>query len=79
MSRKLDAMTDRPPAADRSDAPDRYPGTPGWVKVAGVVLLVLLLLVGFVLVTGLGGPHGPQRHGASAAWAASLAASHVGW
>ena len=41
----------------RSDA-----GTPRWVKVAGVI--ALLLIVAFVLVTltGRGGGHGPGRH-----------------
>lgn len=39
-----------------------YPGTPRWVKVSGIVVGVLVLLVVIVLVTGLGGPHGPGRH-----------------
>jgi hypothetical protein len=39
------------------------PATPRWVKVLGIVGLVLLLLIAFILVTGLGGPHGPSRHG----------------
>ncbi len=49
-------MTDQPPS-------DRYPGTPGWVKAFAVIAVVLALLIGLALVTGLGGPHGPQRHG----------------
>ncbi len=36
--------------------------TPRWVKIIGIVALVLVLLVGIMLVTGLGGPHGPSRH-----------------
>jgi len=54
------------PIPDPTGRPDRYPGTPGWVKVVGVVAVLVGLFVAFALVTGLGGPHGPQRHGASA-------------
>ena len=39
-----------------------YPGTPRWVKVSAIIVIVLLLLVGIVLFTGIGGPHGPGRH-----------------
>jgi hypothetical protein len=63
-------MTAQPP-------PDRYPGTPGWVKALAVIAVVLALLIGLVLVTGLGGPHGPQRHGGALQSGASRAAS--GW
>ncbi|MCX6024560.1 MAG: hypothetical protein NTZ05_23075 [Chloroflexi bacterium] len=44
--------------------PDRGspPPTPRWVKVSGIVALVLILLVGIMLMTGLGGNHGPGRH-----------------
>jgi hypothetical protein len=43
--------------------PPRYPetGTPRWVKVAGIVALVLVAVVVVMLVTGRGG-HGPGRH-----------------
>ena len=44
-------MTDRP----------TYPGTPHWVKVSGIVTLVLVLLVVIVMVAS-GGNHGPGRH-----------------
>ena len=37
------------------------PGTPRWVKVFGVIALVVLLLFVILLVTGRGG-HGPARH-----------------
>ena len=53
------------PAPDPAGPRDRYPGTPGWVKVLGVVAVAVVLFVVFALLTGLGGPHGPQRHGAS--------------
>lgn len=36
--------------------------TPRWVKVLGIIALVVVLLVVVVLVTGLGGQHGPGRH-----------------
>jgi hypothetical protein len=39
-----------------------YPGAPRWVKVAGVLALVLILLAGILLVTGGPGRHGPARH-----------------
>lgn len=63
-------MADRPPDPDPGATPDRYPGTPGWVKALGIIAVVVVLLIGFILVTGLGGPHGPQRHGAGAPTAA---------
>jgi hypothetical protein len=64
-------MADRPahPGADGDSGPgpDRgstaaYPGTPRWVKVSGIVVLVLVLLVVVLMVAGVGGPHGPGRH-----------------
>jgi hypothetical protein len=63
-------MVDQPPDEDSSGVPDGYPGTPGWVKALGVIALIVVLLIAFILVTGLGGPHGPQRHGGSAPTAA---------
>ena len=39
-----------------------YPGTPRWVKVFGIVALVLVLLVAVIMATGAGGGHGPGRH-----------------
>ena len=36
--------------------------TPGWVKIVGIIALVLVLLVGIMLLTGIGGDHGPSRH-----------------
>ena len=37
-----------------------YPGTPRWVKVSGIIALVLVLLV--VVVMLISGGHGPARH-----------------
>lgn len=39
-----------------------YPGAPRWVKVSGIVVIVLVLSVLFMLITGIGGSHGPGRH-----------------
>ena len=39
-----------------------YPGTPRWVKVFGIIGLVLVLLVVIIMFTGVGGKHGPGRH-----------------
>ena len=36
--------------------------TPRWVKIVGIIALVLVLLVGIMLLTGVGGDHGPGRH-----------------
>jgi ABC-type transporter Mla subunit MlaD len=36
-------------------------GTPRWVKVFGIIALVLLVLVVVMIVVGRGG-HGPGRH-----------------
>jgi hypothetical protein len=53
----------RPTRGDRASV--RYPGTPLWVKVSAIIVVVLVLLVGLVLVTGIGGTHGPMRHAPS--------------
>jgi len=42
------------------------PGTPRWVKVFGIVVLVLVLFVVVMMATGVGGKHGPGRHMPSA-------------
>ena len=44
-------MANRPP----------YPGTPRWVKVFGIIVIVLVLLVVGLLFIG-GSEHGPGRH-----------------
>jgi hypothetical protein len=38
------------------------PPAPRWVKVFGIIFIVLLLLIGIVLLTG---DHGPGRHAPS--------------
>ena len=44
-------MANRPP----------YPGTPRWVKVSGIIVIVLVVLVAIMLLSG----HGPGRHTSS--------------
>ncbi len=57
-------MADRSPYPDTSDdtgvGPDRGspPSTPRWVKVFGIIALVVVLLVAIMLISG----HGPGRH-----------------
>jgi hypothetical protein len=40
--------------------PGTTPGTPRWVKVVGIIAVVLLLLLGIIIL--IGGEHGPSRH-----------------
>jgi hypothetical protein len=51
-------MADRPPDPDDTDV-EPTTGTPRWVKVFGIIGLVLVLL--FVTALLIGG-HGPDRH-----------------
>ncbi len=46
---------------DGTDRGSPY-STPSWVKMFGIIALILVLLVGVLLITGLGGEHGPGRH-----------------
>ncbi|MBA3388730.1 MAG: hypothetical protein H0U02_05100 [Rubrobacter sp.] len=49
---------------DTSVKPDRglATGTPRWVKVFGIIAIVLVLLFVVIQFTGVGGGHGPGRH-----------------
>ncbi len=40
--------------------PPPYPGTPRWVKVFGIIVVVVVLLVFAGMF--IGGRHGPSRH-----------------
>lgn len=42
--------------------PPSYPGTPRWVKVLGIIGLLLIVAIAVSLVAGVGGEHGPGRH-----------------
>ncbi|WP_032998319.1 hypothetical protein [Rhizobium leguminosarum] len=39
-----------------------YPGMPRWVKISGAVLTMAILLAAVLMVSGIGGQHGPGRH-----------------
>ncbi|MDQ3719705.1 MAG: hypothetical protein M3350_02830 [Actinomycetota bacterium] len=51
------------PGEDAAPARGREPttGAPRWVKVSGIITLVVVLLVAILLLAG-GGDHGPGRH-----------------
>lgn len=55
-------MTETTETDDHDAAPPRT-GMPRWVKVFGIVALALVLLFAVVSFTGIGGDHGPGRHG----------------
>jgi hypothetical protein len=56
-----DTGDDTGPEADRATTATPYPGTPRWVKLSGIVALVLVLVMVIVLLAS-GGDHGPGRH-----------------
>ena len=51
----------RPYTDSTSDTGDETPGTPRWVKVFGIIALVVVLLFVILMFTG-GGGHTPSRH-----------------
>jgi len=58
-------MADRSPYPGGDEprgGPDRGSpaATPRWVRVLGIIIVVLLLLIGIMLL--IGGEHGPGRH-----------------
>jgi hypothetical protein len=57
-------MPDPPPQPDSGGEPDRpaTAGTPRWVKVFGIVALVLVVVFVVLQLIGIGGRHGPGRH-----------------
>ena len=61
---------------DPGVGPDRRSntGTPRWVKVFGIIAIVLVLLFVVIQFTGVGGGHGPGRH-TSSGEVSSLASS----
>lgn len=48
-------------------------GMPRWVKITVGVTVVLVLVVVVLMVTGVGGEHGPGRHGAAGAGSPAVA------
>jgi len=62
-------MTDLPPRSPAGDETDlgrdggTTAGTPRWMKVVGISVIVLVVLVVILLLTGGGlGGHGPRIH-----------------
>jgi hypothetical protein len=56
--------------------------TPRWVKILGIVALVLVLLFGILHLTGFRGNHGPGQHmpsGGSGTTPLSSVAVHHQW
>lgn len=59
-------MIDLTPSSDTDGAtgvetgPGSVAGTPGWVKVFGVIAFIVVMLVVFAMLSG--GSHGPGRH-----------------
>jgi hypothetical protein len=66
-------MTNRPPSPGAGEDLDagldgdhqQTSGAPRWVKVFVIIALALAMLFVGLKVTGLGGDHGPGRHGRS--------------
>lgn len=59
-------MAEPPPYPDSREHTGGDTGTPRWVKVFGIIVLVVVLLFVIVLLTrGPGGGHGPGRHALS--------------
>jgi hypothetical protein len=56
--------------------PPPYPGTPRWVKVFGIIVIVAVLLVVAMMFIG-GGEHGPGRHTPSGDAGGQVAVSSV--
>jgi hypothetical protein len=50
------------PSANRETGAEPTTGPPRWVKVFGVIALVVIVLVLILLLTGGPGRHGPGRH-----------------
>ena len=65
-------MADQPSSPDRQDPADRGPtaGPPRWVKVSGIIALVLVVLLLILLLAR--GNHGPGRHQSSRGYGGQL-------
>ena len=57
-------MAEQPPIVGDLEPAEREspPGVPRWVKVAGIVVGLLILLFVVLQLTGVAGQHGPGRH-----------------
>ncbi|UJW29967.1 hypothetical protein L3Q67_32760 [Saccharothrix sp. AJ9571] len=45
---------------------------PTWIKVLGITVLVLAVLIAVLLISGIGGEHGPGRHTAASTQTAEV-------
>lgn len=77
-------MADLPPSVgageEAGSGPDRgsSSGTPRWVKVFVIIGLVVVLLFLVAKLTGLGGDHGPGRHGGGGDTPSTVIEEHGG-
>lgn len=70
-------MTDATPGSDSDPAAPQLTGPPRWVKVLGVIALLILVVLVIGKVVGL--EHGPSNHGAAAViYSAEVAAAPWG-
>ena len=61
-------MSNSPETSEGSGPARRtLPATPRWVKILGIVALVVIVLVLIIVGLGIGGEHGPGRHNPSGA------------
>ncbi len=40
-----------------------YPGIPRWLKISGIIVIILVLLVVVIFAFDIGGEHGPNQFG----------------
>lgn len=68
--------SDAPAGSSRGSSPrGTPPSAPRWVKASAIIVGVLILVVLILKFTGVGGDHGPGRHGgAGAAFSAGIVA-----
>lgn len=59
-------MSERMPEPNAADAHERR-GMPRWVKVLLIVATLIVAILVVTQIAGVGGGHGPGRHGAAPA------------
>lgn len=45
------------------DPTDPHPGMPRWLRISLVLVAAVIVVAVVVALAGVGGPHGPGRHG----------------
>jgi len=43
--------------------PPEHPGMPRWLRISLLVVAIILVVLVVSALLGVGGPHGPGRHG----------------